>query len=59
MVAGLTIAAVNVNAQDAKPAKAATSCCKSGDKAACCKSGDKAACKKDAGTCTKKDATKK
>ncbi len=64
MVAGLTLAAANVNADDAKSKeKPATACTKSGDKAACCKSGDKAAdakcCKKDAATCTKKEADKK
>jgi hypothetical protein len=57
MVAGLTMAAVNLNAQDAKttPAKkeTTTGCCKSGTKTAdgkCCKKGTTAAC-------TKKDAT--
>ena len=64
MVAGLTLATTNVDAQDAKvKEKPATACTKSGNKAACCKSGDKTAaakcCKKDAAACTKKDAVKK
>jgi len=58
MVAGITLASVNVNAQDATSKPKAATCCKSGDKKSCCKSGDKAA----AGKCTKKtsaDATTK
>jgi len=43
MVAGMTLASVNVMAQ-AKP-KAATACAKDCKKP-CCKAGDKAACKK-------------
>jgi hypothetical protein len=55
MIAGMTLAAVNVNAQDAKSTAAPV---KTEAKATCCKSGDKACCKKDAAsTCTKKDAT--
>ena len=71
MIAGMTLAAVNVNAQDAKssptPVKkeTTTGCCKSGTKTAegkCCKSGDKTAdvkcCKKGTtAACTKKDAS--
>jgi hypothetical protein len=63
MVAGMTLATANVNAQDAKSSdKAKTEACsKSGEKSACCKSGDKAACcksgdKGEAGKCCKKDA---
>ena len=48
MVAGMTLASVNVNAQDATSKPKAATCCKSGAK--CCKSGDKAA----AGKCCKK-----
>ncbi|MEI7524593.1 MAG: hypothetical protein WCJ95_09705 [Mariniphaga sp.] len=57
MVAGMTLATANVNAQDSKP-KAATACAKDCKKA-CCK--DKAACAKagDKAECTKKDAVKK
>ncbi len=64
MIAGMTLATVNVNAQDAKSKEMAVTatCCKSGDKAACCKSGDKTAsgkscCKEAASACTKKDGT--
>jgi len=58
MIAGMTLASVNVNAQDASAKPKTAACCKSGDKKACCKSGDKAAATK----CTKKttaDATVK
>lgn len=56
MVAGMTLAGVNVSAQDSKP-KAATACSKDCKKA-CCK--DKAACEKGGDkACTKKDADKK
>jgi hypothetical protein len=70
MVAGMTLASVNVNAQDAKgttdPVKkeATAACSKSTSSAACSKSDKKdgAACcaKKDASTCTgaKTDASK-
>jgi len=60
MIAGLGLASVNVNAQDAKsssaPVKkeATSACCKSGDKASagkCCNKGTSSACtNKDAGT---------
>jgi hypothetical protein len=54
MIAGMTLAAVNVNAQDAKSTSATV---KKEAKTTCCKSGDKACCKKDAAsTCAKKDA---
>ena len=58
MMAGMTLASVNVNAQDAKgkaaPAKETTAaCCKSGDKSMCGKCGSK---ETTAATCTKKDA---
>ena len=56
MVAGMTLASVNVNAQDSKP-KAATSCSKDCKKSCC--SGDKAACKGTDKTCSKKEADKK
>ena len=48
MIAGMTLAAVNVNAQDAKAKAAAKE-----TTAACCKAGDKMA----AGKCCMKDAT--
>jgi len=62
MIAGMTLASVNVNAQDATSKPKAATCCKGGDKKACCKSSDKAAagkcCKKaSADATTKKDAT--
>ena len=54
MIAGMTLAAVNVNAQDAK---STSTNAKKETTAACCKKGDKKCCKKDApSTCTKKDA---
>lgn len=73
MIAGLTLASVNVNAEDTKgKEKATTACCKSGEKAACTKSGEKAACcksgdkaeakkccSKEAASCTKKEEPKK
>lgn len=58
MIAGMTVASVNVNAQEATSKPKAATCCKAGDKKACCKSGDKASAAK----CTKKttaDATVK
>ena len=67
MIAGMTLAAVNVNAQDAKssstPVKKETTagCCKSGTKTAdgkCCKKGSTAACtKKDASSAKDKKGT--
>jgi len=53
MIAGMTLASVNVNAQDAKTAvkKEASACCKGGDQASCCKKGAKeTASNKDANT---------
>ena len=55
MVAGMTLAGVNVSAKDAKP-KEATACSKDCKKA-CCK--DKACAKGCDKTCTKKEADKK
>lgn len=58
MIAGLTLAAVNVNAQDPKSASSTgnkevpAACCKSGDKASCAKSGSK----ETASACANKDA---
>lgn len=63
MVAGMTLAAVNVNAQDAKSAsdpvkKEATACCKSGEKMAdgktCSKDAAAASANKDASTASQK-----
>ena len=55
MIAGMTLAAVNVNAQDAKNTSTTA---KKETTAACCKNGDKKCCKKDAASmCTKKDAS--
>jgi hypothetical protein len=47
MIAGMTLASVNVNAEDAKPKEKAAACCKSGEKAACAKDCKKACCSKD------------
>ena len=67
MVAGMTLAAVNVNAQDAKGSKTTgtkevtAACCKSGDKAMCGKAGDKttaSACTKGAGMTSQKETGK-
>ena len=54
MIAGMTLASVNVNAQDAKTAvkKEASACCKGGDQASCCKKG----AKETASTASNKDA---
>lgn len=57
MVAGMTLAGVNVNAQDNKP-KEATACSKDCKKS-CCKAGDKATCKGTDKACSKKEADKK
>ena len=59
MIAGMTLASVNVNAQDAKNTsttvkkEAAAACCKGGDNASCGKCGSKVA----ASACTNKDAS--